>query len=568
MTIDDRARKAARGIHASVRNTLPPPIEGAGITGPARTATRLLGPMFQAAAALAVVALALGWLSTSGLFAPIFGDAPVEVADPDATVYADIDDVVDEDVPPPLQDEPIPVADVPADEPKPVVAAPVFEVVILTPSDGATLADPVAAVFGEATEGVEVTVNGVPAVHDGSGHWVAEVPLAEGKNLLDARGFVAGEKVARDAIELQYVPISSKPEPTTTTTKPSPTTKATTPVVDHGVWILTPKHGSELDGPTVLVKGESTTSSVYVNGVKATFADAEHWSATVPLKDGWNLIEAKAFLGDTKVARQSIEVWAGAPPVDYAIAITSPASGSEHDEPTIAVTGEATPGTTVYVHGIQAVFTSDTNWSATVPLNPGWNTIHAKAYVGDTKVAIATLEVVHLFAAEVSITAPADGAEILEGESVLVSGTFAGDVMVYVNGVPAALEGSQWSAVVPLDAGWNLIQAKAYVGDVKVAIDAIEVHLGEIIVVPFTVTQVYGSCSENPPYETFHGTATPNGKVWIQSPYGEKAVWADASGHWEATIYFEGVPSGKTFEISVKDYEKHEYQYFGFTYTG
>jgi hypothetical protein len=28
------------------------------------------------------------------------------------------------------------------------------------------------------------------------------------------------------------------------------------------------------------------------------------------------------------------------------------------------------------------------------------------------------------------------------------------------------------------------------------------------------------------------------------------------------------VPSGKTFEISVKDYEKHEYQYFGFTYTG
>ncbi|NND85449.1 MAG: hypothetical protein HKN46_09910, partial [Acidimicrobiia bacterium] len=109
MTIDERARKAARGIQASVRDTLPPPIDGAGITGPAQAAGRLLGPMLQAAAALAVVALSLGWLSTSGLFAPIFGDGPVTVADPEATVYADIDDVVDDKVPPPVKDDP-PVA--------------------------------------------------------------------------------------------------------------------------------------------------------------------------------------------------------------------------------------------------------------------------------------------------------------------------------------------------------------------------------------------------------------------------------------------------------------------------
>ena len=174
----------------------------------------------------------------------------------------------------------------------------------------------------------------------------------------------------------------------------------------------------------------------------------------------------------------------------------------------------------------------------------------------------------HLFAAEVAITSPDDGAEILEGNSVLVTGTYSGEVTVHVNGIQAATEGSNWSAVVPLEAGWNLVKAKAYVGDVKVAHDAIEVHLGEIIVVPFTVTQVYGTCAEDPPYETFYGTATPNGKVWIQSPYGEKTVYADAAGNWEATIFFEGVPSGTTFEISVKDYEKHEYQYFGFTYTG
>jgi hypothetical protein len=525
--------------------------------------------MLQAAAGLAVVALALGWLSTSGLFAPIFGDAPMEVPNPEATVFADLDDVVDDEVLPPVKDDHVVVAETPADAPKPVVATPVFEVVILTPADGATIAGPVAAVFGEATDGVEVTVNGYPAVHDGSGHWVAEVPLVNGKNLLDARGYVAGEKVARDTIELQYVPIAAEPEPTATTTKPAPTTtKATTPVVDHGVWIISPAHKAELDGTTVVVKGESTTSPVYVNGVKATFSDAAHWSATVPIKDGWNLIEAKAFVGDTKVARHSIEVWAGSPPVDYAVSITSPSNGSEHDESTILVTGEATPGTTVYVHGVQASFSSDSSWSAMVPLTPGWNTIHAKAYVGDTKVAIATLEVVHLFAAEVAITSPADGAKLLEGASVLVTGTYVGEVTVSVNGVPAAMGTGQWSATVPLAAGWNIIQAKAYVGDVKVALDAIEVHLGEIIVVPFTVTQVYGSCSENPPYETFYGTATPNGKVWIQSPYGEKTVYADASGNWEATIYFEGVPSGTTFEISVKDYEKHEYRYFGFTYTG
>ncbi|NND85570.1 MAG: hypothetical protein HKN46_10525, partial [Acidimicrobiia bacterium] len=497
----------------------------------------------------------------------IFGDGPVTVADPEATVYADIDDVVDDKVPPPVKDDPPVATEAPAKDSASVVATPVFEVVILTPADGATIAEPVAAVFGEASEGVEVSVNGVPAVHDGSGHWVAEVPLVQGKNLLDARGYVGGDKVARDVVELQYVPISA--EPTPTTTKPTPTTtKATTPVVDHGVWIISPKHGSELDGSTVVVSGESTTSPVYVNGVKATFSDADHWSATVPLKAGWNLIEAKAYVGDTKVARQSIEVWAGTPPTDYAISISSPANGSEHDESTILVTGEATPGTTVYVHGVQATFSSDTNWSAMVNLTPGWNTIWAKAYVGDVKVAKTSIEVVHLFAAEVAITSPPDGTEILEGESVLVTGEFAGDVTIYVNGIQAAVDGSQWSAVVPLSAGWNLIKAKAYVGDVKVAYDAIEVHLGEVIVVPFTVTQMYGECELDPPYETFYGTATPNGKVWIQSPYGEKTVYADAAGNWEATIYFEGVPSGKTFEISVKDYEKHEYQYFSFTYTG
>lgn len=566
MTIDERARKAARGIHASVRDTLPPPIEGAGITGPARSAGRLLGPVLQAASALAVVALALGWLSTSGLFAPILGDAPVEVADPDATVYAGLDDLVDDAVPPPVEDEPVVVAEAPAEESKAVVAAPVFEVVILTPADGAELEEPVAAVFGEATEGVEVTVNGIPAVHDGSGHWVAEVPLVEGKNLVDARGHVAGEKVARDIVEVRYVPIVAEPEPTP---KPSPTTtKATTPAVDHGVWIISPSNKAEVDGSTVLVKGESTTQPVYVNGVQATFSDGEHWSATVPVNAGWNTIHAKAYVGDTKVAKTSIEVWAGGPAVEYGISITSPANGSEHDESTILVAGEATPGTTVHVHGVPATFSSDTTWSAVVPLTPGWNTIHAKAYVGDTKVAIATIEVVHLFAAEVAITSPDDGAEILEGNSVLVTGTYSGEVTVHVNGIQAATEGSNWSAVVPLEAGWNLVKAKAYVGDVKVAHDAIEVHLGEIIVVPFTVTQVYGTCAEDPPYETFYGTATPNGKVWIQSPYGEKTVYADAAGNWEATIFFEGVPSGTTFEISVKDYEKHEYQYFGFTYTG
>ncbi len=378
-----------------------------------------------------------------------------------------------------------------------------------------------------------------------------------------------------------------KPEAPPTTEKSPPTTdkeSAKPPATEapkvYELVILSPGNGYETEQGVVLVTGEASPGlRVVVNGEVAPLGDAGHWQVEVKLAKGWNGILAKGYLGDVKVAKASIEVF-HEPPVtttttkpkpatDYGIHIVSPADGAHVDGSTVTVKGEATPGLTVLVNGKSVEWTDSSHWKVSIPLNPGWNGIAAKGYKGDTKMAYHAIEVLNGTPQVVAITSPTDGATVLEASSVLVKGEATPGLAVLVNGMAVDwTDSSHWKVLIPLNAGWTGITAKGYQGDTKVAIHTIEVHRGEIVVVPFTVTQMYGSCSENPPYETFYGTATPNGKVWVQSPYGEKTVHADGAGNFEVTIHFEGVPSGKTFEISVKDYEKHEYQYFPFTYTG
>lgn len=470
MTIDDRARKAGRGLRKAVDALAVPPIAGAGIVAPGRRVP-FMATMAQAAAALVVIVLAVGYFSAGGFFAPFFGEALTPVGTLDTTVTTvGVVSATEPETSTTTSTTPVQ----PAVE-KPVVpeVPRVYEVAILGPDDGFETEADAVLVHGEATPDLHVTVNGRVAMRDGEGHWQIEVKLEKGWNTIVAKGFLGDVKAAKAAIQVLHEP----PASATTLPKPPPT--------EYGVHITNPADGAHVDGGSVTVKGEATPGlTVKVNGMVATWTDTGHWKVSVPLVPGWNGITAKGYLGDTKVAYDAIEVLNGEPQV-------------------------------------------------------------------------------------VRITSPADGAQVLEGSTVLVTGEATAGLTVLVNGHGVDwVDGTHWAVVVPLDAGWNAIRAKGYQGETKVAIDTIEVHRGEIVVVPFTVTQMYGSCSEDPPYETFFGTATPNGKVWVQSPYGEKTVYADADGHFEVTIHFEGVPSGKTFEVSVKDYDKHEYRYFPFTYTG
>lgn len=472
MTFEDRAHQAAHGLHRAVGPILPPPIPGAGVIAPAGRVFQFAN-LAQVAAALVVVVLAAGYFSTGGFFAPFFGEAlaPFHSSETTSTTEGDLI-VVPEGVE--SSSTTAPTSTVKENSPATTDAPVVHEVLILSPEDGSATESGSVVVTGEATPGLHVVVNGYVAGRDDEGGWTIALELEEGWNTIVAKGFVGDVRTVSNSIDVYH-----EPPVTTTTTKPKP------PPAEYSLHIISPSDGGAVDGTSLLVEGESTPGlSVYVNGKAVEWIDSSHWKVTVPISPGWNAITAKGYQGDTKVAYHSIEV-----------------------------------------------------------LN------------GEAQV--------------VAITGPGDGTTVLDGSSVQVSGTATAGLTVLVNGLSVDwLDSTTWKVNVPLAAGWNTIAAKGYQGDTKVAIDTIKVHLGEIVIVPFTVNQVYGSCAENPPYETFHGTATPNGRVWVQSPYGEKSVYADGEGNFEVTIHFEGVPSGKTFEISVKDYDKHEYKYFSFTYTG
>ena len=53
-------------------------------------------------------------------------------------------------------------------------------------------------------------------------------------------------------------------------------------------------------------------------------------------------------------------------------------------------------------------------------------------------------------------------------------------------------------------------------------------------VVGFSAGAAFGSCSEDPPYDVYSGTASPGTTVTISSAFGGGSAQADEHGHWEA----------------------------------
>jgi hypothetical protein len=71
--------------------------------------------------------------------------------------------------------------------------------------------------------------------------------------------------------------------------------------------------------------------------------------------------------------------------------------------------------------------------------------------------------------------------------------------------------------------------------------------------VEFTATATYGSCSFDPPYDVYFGTAEPGSNITITSAYGGGTTEVDAEGRWEKKVFFAEAPIGETFLVTVKD---------------
>lgn len=485
MNIDDRGRKAAASMRTAVNKVPIPPSPQAIAAGLAKKASSSgWVRSLEWSAGLAVLILILGFATQGGLMDMVAGQ------------FASSSDGE--------------LGEVGAD----ALAVDGHHVVIVDPVDESVQIFGYAIVSVEATPGLEVLVNGSPTYLVG-GVWKAEVVLDDGWNEIVAVGRIDGEVVADDAVSVHVGTISpstTEPEPTTTTTEvePEPTTTTTTEP-----------------------KPETTTTTK----PKVT-------TTTKPVSD-------------------------------RAIHITSPAKGFETAEAVITVAGTSTGEGrfTLYVDGAWYEFVPNDagNWEQNVELAPGWNTVWAKIYVGDTKVAYDTIEVYRssgeVVDYAISITSPTNGFET-DAESLLFSGTAtpgAGDFVLYVGGAQYPFEvdvEGHWSVLAPVSPGWNTVYAKMYVGGDKVAFDSVEVYR----VVPlsdFTATQVNGSSTIAS--DVFWGLATPGGEVKVFSEYGWVVVGADLEGNYEAVVSFEGAPVGVEFSVYVKDLATGRKIFFGFT---
>lgn len=82
----------------------------------------------------------------------------------------------------------------------------------------------------------------------------------------------------------------------------------------------------------------------------------------------------------------------------------------------------------------------------------------------------------------------------------------------------------------------------------------------------FSANQVYGECSENPPYDVFHGTGKPGSRILVVSEYGDGETEVNEHGEWEIKVFFPESPISQGILVKVKDEFGHQ-KAFEFTHT-
>lgn len=74
-----------------------------------------------------------------------------------------------------------------------------------------------------------------------------------------------------------------------------------------------------------------------------------------------------------------------------------------------------------------------------------------------------------------------------------------------------------------------------------------------ILASTFEVTQLYGTCAEDPPYDVFTGRTAPNTWVKAWSEFGSAKVVSNADGWFELKVYFDNAPYDVPFAVHVGD---------------
>lgn len=133
----------------------------------------------------------------------------------------------------------------------------------------------------------------------------------------------------------------------------------------------------------------------------------------------------------------------------------------------------------------------------------------------------------------------------------------AGDLHVEVD------PDGQWRAGLILSEGSNVATFTAKDAEGNSFSQSLVLHYEKPVVVAsapkvqasgqFSASQLYGFCSEDPPYDVFSGTAAAGATIHVKSAYGQGSVVADAGGHWEVKVFFPDAPANEVFDVKVTD---------------
>jgi len=161
---------------------------------------------------------------------------------------------------------------------------------------------------------------------------------------------------------------------------------------------------------------------------------------------------------------------------------------------------------------------------------------------------------------DLTITYPENGAKVTEGSLRFEGITEPGAVVAAGPYVADVGEDGHWSIVLLLNPGGNLasftstdVAGNVAEASVSVTYDSPAPPKEEPPAVEFTAHNTWGSCSENPPYDEYYGTAKPGTKVFIVSSYGSGSTTVAGNGEWYVKVFFETAPYGSTFEVKAKD---------------
>lgn len=215
----------------------------------------------------------------------------------------------------------------------------------------------------------------------------------------------------------------------------------------------------------------------------------------------------------------------------------------------------------------------------------------AAPYVPPTTAAAAPLSPTTTLAADLeppalTITAPENGA-VFDEKLVTFAGTTEPGARVFAGKYEAEVSASgEWHILLVLGEGTNVARFIARDSAGNEAQATVTVHY--VVAEPETTTTVakeetpttakegelpeftayatFGSCSETPPYDVYHGSGAPGSLVSINSEHGSGIAEVGPQGHWEVKVIFETAPPGEVFPVKVTDEFGRSTQ-FEFVYT-